>query len=72
MPFSSIKEIVRAQLASKELYEQAKTYAFEYIDDLDKAVFTLMKIPLRRLKALMNRCPKAHPTQLSCWKRCTG
>ncbi len=37
MPFSSIREIVRAQLASKELYEQARTYAFDYIDNLEKS-----------------------------------
>lgn len=37
MPFSSLKEQVQSQLASKSLYEQAKAYAFEYIDNLEKS-----------------------------------
>ena len=37
MPFSSLKESVQSQLTSKSLYEQAKAYAFEYIDTLEKS-----------------------------------
>ena len=37
MPLNSLKEIAQSQLSSKSLYEQAKAYAYEYIDHLEES-----------------------------------